>query len=278
MTIRAGASNREMVQSLGVDIHLLYRHRVRRGCRARRLRRHDRRAGVVGLSRHGQPGADHLASSSSSSAASARFAARWSRRCSIGVVDTFGKVLIPADGRHPRLRADGGDPAVAAGRPVPRRMTMQRRACRTRCSLAAAGCAARAVSVRRRQVLRRPDGHDDDPRRSSRCRSSCSSDARASCRFGHAAFFGIAAYATALLSPQAEAASICMAAARGARDRRARGARRGRAVAAHARHLFHHGDAGIRADGLLRVSRHEASPAAATASTSTSSRSSRSDA
>ena len=37
----------------------------------------------------------------------------------IGLADTFGKVLIPRGrGRH-RLPADGGDPAVAAGRPVP---------------------------------------------------------------------------------------------------------------------------------------------------------------
>ena len=36
MAIRAGASNREMVQSLGVDIQLLYRDRVRRRRRARR--------------------------------------------------------------------------------------------------------------------------------------------------------------------------------------------------------------------------------------------------
>ena len=60
MAIRAGASNREMVQSLGVDIRLLVPDRVRRGRRARGVRRHDRRAGVVGVSGHGQPGADHL--------------------------------------------------------------------------------------------------------------------------------------------------------------------------------------------------------------------------
>ena len=60
MMIRAGASNREMVQSLGINIELLYRAGVRARRGAGRVRRHDRRAGVLGVSRHGQPGADHL--------------------------------------------------------------------------------------------------------------------------------------------------------------------------------------------------------------------------
>ena len=54
MMIRAGASNREMVQALGLNINLVYRARVRAGRRAGGVRRHDRGAGLVGVSRHGQ--------------------------------------------------------------------------------------------------------------------------------------------------------------------------------------------------------------------------------
>ena len=57
----------------------------------------------------------------------------------VGFVDTFGKVLHPADGGHPRLRADGGDPAVAAGRAVPHRLTMNESALSHALPLAAAG-------------------------------------------------------------------------------------------------------------------------------------------
>ena len=76
---------------------------------------------------------------------------------------------------------------------------------------------------------------------------------------GHAAFFGIGAYATVL-------------AVAGSRRRLARaGCCRWRSAArprtrscvgalqpAHARRLLHHGDAGVRADGVLRVPRHQA--------------------
>jgi branched-chain amino acid transport system permease protein len=73
--------------------------------------------------------------------------------------------------------------------------------------------------------------------------------------FGHAAYFGIAAYAVAL-SPEYEAASLWyvlpasvgLAAARRLRHRAVR--------AAHQGHLFHHGDAGLRPDGLLHLPRH----------------------
>ena len=60
MMIRAGASNRDMVRGLGIDIRLLYRivFAGRRG--AGRARRHDRGAAVVGLSGHGRERADHL--------------------------------------------------------------------------------------------------------------------------------------------------------------------------------------------------------------------------
>ena len=54
MMIRAGASNRDMVRGLGVDIRLLYRivFAGRRG--ARGAGRDDRRAAVLGLSGHGR--------------------------------------------------------------------------------------------------------------------------------------------------------------------------------------------------------------------------------
>jgi len=60
MTIRAGASNREMVQAMGIDIQFLYRVVFAAGVAlaalagARSLRR------FFGVPRHGQPGADHL--------------------------------------------------------------------------------------------------------------------------------------------------------------------------------------------------------------------------
>ena len=75
---------------------------------------------------------------------------------------------------------------------------------------------------------------------------------------GHAAFLGIAAYATLLLSPQVRCGQHFLSAARVDRLRRGLCFRRRRAVPAHARRLLHHGHAGLRADGLLRVPRHAA--------------------
>jgi branched-chain amino acid transport system permease protein len=60
MMIRAGSTNREMVQSLGMDIKFLYRVVFAAGVAHRGAGRHGGRAGVVGLPGHGQPGADHL--------------------------------------------------------------------------------------------------------------------------------------------------------------------------------------------------------------------------
>ena len=51
MMIRAGASNRDMVRGLGIDIRLLYRIVFAGRRRARGAGRHDRRADVVGVSR-----------------------------------------------------------------------------------------------------------------------------------------------------------------------------------------------------------------------------------
>ena len=77
--------------------------------------------------------------------------------------------------------------------------------------------------------------------------------------FGQAAFFGIGAYATVLLSPRVRrgvaAAGCCRLAMLAAGAVRAV---RRRAVAAHQGRLLHHGHAGLRADGLLRVPRHAA--------------------
>ena len=76
MMIRAGASNRDMVRGLGVDIRLLYRIVFAGGVALGGTGRHDRRALVVGLSGHGLERAHHLLRRSSSSAASARSPAR----------------------------------------------------------------------------------------------------------------------------------------------------------------------------------------------------------
>ena len=54
MMIRAGASNREMVQALGINIKLLYRLVFAARRRAGGVGRHDRGAGVLGVSGHGQ--------------------------------------------------------------------------------------------------------------------------------------------------------------------------------------------------------------------------------
>ena len=59
MLIRAGASNREMVGALGVDIKLLYTLVFGLGRGARRPRRADGRAALRGRDRHGRHGADH---------------------------------------------------------------------------------------------------------------------------------------------------------------------------------------------------------------------------
>ena len=76
--------------------------------------------------------------------------------------------------------------------------------------------------------------------------------------FGQAAFFGIGAYAAVKLSPESEAASLLwLLPASVLLAARVRPVRR-LAVAAHQGRVLHHGDAGVRADGLLRGARHAA--------------------
>jgi branched-chain amino acid transport system permease protein len=94
MMIRAGASNREMVQSLGIDITVPVPRGLRRRRGAGRAGRHGRRAHVLGVPGHGQPGADHLLRGGGDRRH------RLDPRCAagallVGVVDTFGKVLLP---------------------------------------------------------------------------------------------------------------------------------------------------------------------------------------
>jgi ABC-type branched-subunit amino acid transport system permease subunit len=54
MMIRAGSTNREMVQSLGIDIQFLYRVVFAAGVAIAVLARHGGRARVIGVPRHGQ--------------------------------------------------------------------------------------------------------------------------------------------------------------------------------------------------------------------------------
>ena len=63
---------------------------------------------------------------------------------------------------------------------------------------------------------------------------------------GHAAFFGIGAYALYLLSPEYGAANLLLSLPAAVARRCRRGAGHRPAGAALLRRLFHHGDAGIR--------------------------------
>ena len=75
---------------------------------------------------------------------------------------------------------------------------------------------------------------------------------------GHAAFYGLAAYTVYLVTPASHGLSILVTLPAGRGGRRAGGARRRRPVAAHARLLLPDGDAGLRADAVLPVPRHQA--------------------
>ena len=81
MMIRAGASNREMVRVAGHRHQAALPRRVRRRRGAGGVRRHDRRAGVVGVSRAWAAGADHLLRGGGDRRHRLDHAARWSRRC-----------------------------------------------------------------------------------------------------------------------------------------------------------------------------------------------------
>ena len=121
MAIRAGASNREMVQSLGVDIRLLYRVVFAAGVALAVF------AGMIAAPVSSvYPGMGNqvliisfvvvvIGGIGSVRGALAGVAAGRRRRHVRQGAD-------PADGGHPRLRADGGDPAVAARRAVPHRL------------------------------------------------------------------------------------------------------------------------------------------------------------
>ncbi len=95
MMVRAGSSNREMVQSLGINIKFLYRVVFAAGVALAVLAGMIAAARFVRVSRAWARRCLSSASSSSSSAASARCAARSWRRLLVGIVDTFGKVLFP---------------------------------------------------------------------------------------------------------------------------------------------------------------------------------------
>ena len=60
----------------------------------------------------------------------------------VGLVDTFGKVLMPQTAGIAGLRADGGDPAVAARRAVPGRLSATDADARSRAVAACRGLRA----------------------------------------------------------------------------------------------------------------------------------------
>ena len=172
MMIRAGASNREMVQSLGIDIQFLYRVVFAAGVALAAL------AGMVAApvsSVYPGMGSQVLiicfvvvVIGGIGSIRGALLAALL-----VGFVDTFGKVLLPAGRGRAGLRADGGDPAVEARRAVqgglmtspqrPRRTTSRRRRRRPtsagagrRLARSGRGVVARAVAAGPRQLRHRP--------------------------------------------------------------------------------------------------------------------------
>src|SRR6516225_7546322 len=90
--------------------------------RAGRVRGHDRRTGVLGVSRHGQPGADRVLRRRRHRRH--RLDPRRLHRVAPGGRGRhLRQGLLPAGGRRARLCADGGGPPVAARRPVSRDMT-----------------------------------------------------------------------------------------------------------------------------------------------------------
>jgi branched-chain amino acid transport system permease protein len=121
MMIRAGSTNREMVQSLGIDIQFLYRVVFAAGVAIAVL------AGMVAAPVSSvYPGMGNsvliicfvvVVIGGIGSIRGALLAALL-----IGAVDTFGKVLLPAGRRRAGVRADGADPAVEARRPVQGRL------------------------------------------------------------------------------------------------------------------------------------------------------------
>jgi branched-chain amino acid transport system permease protein len=123
MMIRAGSTNREMVQSLGMDIKFLYRVVFAAGVAIAVL------AGMVASPVSSvYPGMGNsvliicfvvVVIGGIGSIRGALLAALL-----IGVVDTFGKVLWPSGRRRAGVRADGADPAVEARRAVQGRLSM----------------------------------------------------------------------------------------------------------------------------------------------------------
>ena len=164
MMIRAGAATAKWRASLGINIPLLFAlvFAARRG--AGRVRRHDRRADVVGLSRHGQSGADHLLRRRRD-----RRHRLDQRRADRVAADRLRRHLRQGARagilRHRRLPADGRDPAVAAARAcqsnvtrIVANITLPRAALLLVVALLLA-----AVSARRRDLLRSARRQDHDP-------------------------------------------------------------------------------------------------------------------
>ena len=138
-------------------------------------------------------------------------------------------------------------------------MSRSRRRCRAACSWSLAlarARAARAVPARRHDVLRRRSSPDDDHGDLRHEPRPAGGRAPGLVSFGHAAFFGLgAATPSRSLTPQDERGRAC--------GRRCRLRVGGRGLAAlvdrllrapHARHLLHHGDARVRADGVTSCS------------------------
>ena len=164
MMIRAGATNREMVQSLGIDIKFLYRVVFAAGVAIAVL------AGMVAAPMSAvYPGMGNsvliicfvvVVIGGIGSIRGALLAALL-----VGLVDTFGKVLLAAGRRRAGLRADGADPAVEARRPVQGDLNHERRS-----TISQGGLRRRllrgtgAAAAGHRQLRRRPGQQDHDLR------------------------------------------------------------------------------------------------------------------
>ncbi len=215
MMIRAGASNRDMVRGLGIDIRRLYRIVFAGGVALAAL------AGMIAApmsSVYPGMGASVLiicfvvvVIGGIGSITGALVASLL-----VGFVDTFGKVFFAGVERRRHLRADGGRPGLAARRPDEGRwrLSASRRAGADPAD--GIGRRGRRLRVRRRCRCR--------PLRSRSCRSTATSSAQIAdlrdlraqpgaagrrrpgwSASGHAAFFGIGAYATVLASGAAGA-------------------------------------------------------------------------
>ena len=114
MMIRAGASNRDMVRGLGIDIKILYRVVFAGRCGAGGFGRHDCRAVVVGVPGHGRQRADHLLRGGGDRRRHRLDYRRAHRVVAGGFCRHLRQGVFCRIQRHRRVPADGGDSGVAA--------------------------------------------------------------------------------------------------------------------------------------------------------------------